>query len=176
MNQTTKHRSPHWRLAKPSDISTIHRIADGVHAGLPERTDVLAEKTELFPEGCMLLDDDGIGVGYGISHPWMLDSIPDLDSFLRKLPSCPNCLYVHDVVVLPSAQGHHAAGAYLKLISEIARRNEIDHLALVSVYNTDRFWASHGFRTVSDEKLHSKLGSYGDTAKYMICELKQQGE
>ena len=167
---------PNWRSAKPSDLSTINRIADRIHAGLPERSEVLAEKTELFPEGFMVFDDDGIGVGYGISHPWILDSIPTLDSFLRELPPCPNCIYVHDVVVLPSAHGHNAAGTYLKLISAIARKNKIGYLALVSVYNSDPLWASHGFRTVSDEKLNTKLRSYGDTAKYMIFELKQQGE
>ena len=42
---------PTWRSAKPSDLSTINRIADRIHAGLPERAEVLAEKTELFPEG-----------------------------------------------------------------------------------------------------------------------------
>lgn len=173
MNQSTKHRSPNWRLARPSDLSTINRIADSIHTGLPERPEILAEKTKLFPEGCMLFDDDGIAVGYGISHPWILDNIPALDSFLRNLPSCPNCIYVHDVAVLPSAHGHNAAGAYLKLVAEIARKNKIHYLALVSVYNSDLLWASHGFRTVSNEKLNSKLRSCGNTAKYMTFELKQ---
>lgn len=173
MNQSTKHRSPNWRLAKPSDLPAINRIADSIHTGLPERSEVLAEKTELFPEGCMLFDHNGIAVGYGISHPWILGSIPSLDSFLRKLPPDPNCIYVHDVVVLPPARGHNATGAYLQLVAEIARKNRIDYLALVSVYNSDPLWASHGFRTVSDEKLDPKLRSYGNTAKYMIFELKQ---
>ena len=173
MNLPTEHRAPHWRLAKPSDLPTINQIADSIHGNLPERPAVLAEKTELFPEGCMLLDDDGIAVGYGISHPWLLDSIPILDSFLRELPSYPNCIYVHDVAVLVSARGHNAAGAYLKLIAEIARKTRIEYLALVSVYDSDPLWASHGFKIVLDEKLKAKLGSYGSAAKYMICELKQ---
>jgi len=174
MNRSTEHRSPHWRLGKPSDLPAINRIADAIHDVLPERPAVLAEKTELFPEGCMLFDDDGIAVGYGISHPWILDSVSSLDSFLQELPCCPNCIYVHDVVVLPSARGHNATGTYLKLITEIARKNRIDYLALVSVYNSDPLWASQGFRTVFlDEKLNSKLRGYGNTAKYMILELKQ---
>lgn len=174
--ESTRHRSPIWRLAKPSDISAIDRIAGSIHAGLPERAEVLAEKTELFPEGCMLFDDNGIAVGYGIAHPWRLDNIPDLDSFLGKLPVIPNCLYVHDVAVLPFAQGHNAAGAYLKLITKIARDRKIDHLALVAVYESYPLWVSHGFRATSDRSLDLELGRYGKTARYMTLELKHQGD
>lgn len=45
-------------------------------------------------------------------------------------------------------------------------------LALVSVYDTHVVWARHGFKIVKDDSLVDKLASYGETAKFMIRDLK----
>jgi GNAT superfamily N-acetyltransferase len=160
-----------WRAATTEDLPIIDRIADEIHVDLPERPEVFAEKLSLFPEGCFVLLQNGQPVGYGFSHPWILNSIPPLDTFLKILPCPAECLFIHDVVVLPQARGHGAAGELIEQIATLARRRGIGYLALVSVYNTDPLWARFGFNVEANKALHDKLKSYGDTAKYMVRAL-----
>lgn len=161
-----------WRRAGPADLPDINRIAARLHPDLPERIDVLAEKMRLFPAGCLVLVADDAIAGYGLSHPWMLHRIPPLDEFLHALPPQPDCLYLHDVVVLPAFRRKRAADSYVETIIGLARSARISALALVSVYDTSAFWERFGFRVApADAMLGTKLASYGATARYMICKL-----
>jgi GNAT superfamily N-acetyltransferase len=162
---------PHWRPVRTSDLPAISTIAARIHPGLPERPDVLAEKIRRCPEGCrVLLADDEI-VGYGLAHPWRLHRIPPLDRFLERLPDDADCLYVHDVAVLPDFRGG-AARDYVTAIEELARASNITTLALVSVYATRPLWERFGFRPVTaDAALRAKLASYGEGATYMLRDL-----
>jgi ribosomal protein S18 acetylase RimI-like enzyme len=164
-------KDPVWRPASASDLDAISRIAGAIHLDLPESPEVFAEKLSLFPKGCFALVWHEEVVGYGLSHSWMLNSIPPLDTFLKYMPSHANCLYIHDVAVLPKARGHGSAGLYLELMVERARKIEFDFLALVSVYHTHSFWAKYGFEITSAPLLSAKLQSYGPTAKYMTRNL-----
>lgn len=170
-NTDSSESMPSWHAAKAADLETINCIADIIHTDLPERPEVFAEKFNLFPEGCFVLGAKGTLVGYGLAHPWPLSSIPPLDTFLNVLPSSPECIYIHDVAVLPEARGHGAAGAFVEIISQLAKQRSITSLALVSVYNTHNFWERYGFRVVVTEELTEKLESYGSTARYMVRKL-----
>jgi GNAT superfamily N-acetyltransferase len=167
----TSNAHPEWRSATVADLEIIQKIGDEIHINLPERPEVFAEKFNLFPEGCFVLTQNDAVVGYGFSHPWLLRSIPPLDTFLGRLPPSPECLFIHDVVVLSQARGHGAAGVLVSLIARLARQRGIPYLALVSVYNTDPLWARFGFEVVTDPALNAKLETYGDTARYMIHRL-----
>ena len=81
-NQTT---APQWRQATADDLGAIDAIGNGVHLSLPERLEVFAEKLGLSPPGCRVLIHSGEIVGYGMSHPWHLNKIPPLDTFLKAL-------------------------------------------------------------------------------------------
>jgi hypothetical protein len=159
-----------WKPLQVSDLDCLNKIADQIHATLPERPEVFEEKVRLFPAGCRKLVSATHLVGYGISHPWLLYSIPPLDAFLKALPESPQCLYIHDVVVLPVARGHNAAGQYVRYVKELAGDLNISSLALVSVYGTDVLWRRFGFHIVRTPDLDLRLASYGSSAKYMICE------
>jgi ribosomal protein S18 acetylase RimI-like enzyme len=162
----------HWRKAEPSDLPEISEIASRIHPDLPEGSDVLAEKMRLCPDGCLVLVANDAIVGYGLSHPWMRHQIPRLDELLHALPSAADCLYVHDVAVLPAFRGRQAADSYIERIIALARSVRITALALVSVYDTPFFWERFGFRVVAgDATLRAKLASYGETARYMMCDL-----
>jgi ribosomal protein S18 acetylase RimI-like enzyme len=159
----------HWRQALPSDLPAIAAIAAKIHPDLPERSEVFAEKQRLYPDGCrVLVAGDAVG-GYGIAHPWKLHRIPPLDDFLRELPGDADCLYVHDVVVLPDFRGKRVAGSYIADVAALARAADINSLALVSVYGTQSLWERFGFRAVAtDAALRGKLASYGENAIYMV--------
>ncbi|EJN10444.1 acetyltransferase, N-acetylglutamate synthase [Bradyrhizobium sp. YR681] len=162
---------PHWRPTRTSDLPAISAIAARIHPGLAERPDVFAEKMRLCPEGCRVLTADDEIVGYGLAHPWRLNRIPPLDHFLERLPGDADCLYVHDVAVLPDFRGG-VARDYVTAIEELARAAGIATLALVSVYATRPLWERFGFRPVTaDAELRAKLASYGEAATYMLRDL-----
>jgi ribosomal protein S18 acetylase RimI-like enzyme len=163
---------PHWRPAHTSDLPAIGAIAARVHPDLPESPEVFAEKMRLYPDGCLALTTENEIVGYGLSHPWMQHQIPPLDGFLEKLPDDADCLYVHDVAVLPDFRGGGVARAYVATIEGLARSSGIATLALVSVYATRPLWEHFGFRAATvDAELRAKLASYGERATYMLREL-----
>ena len=167
-NETSK---PHWRPAHEADLSAIVEIAARIHPDLPERPEVFAEKMRLCPDGCRVLIANGAIVGYGLAHPWMQHRIPPLDAFLHRLPEPADCLYVHDVAVLPDHRGG-IARAYLDDIGRLAQSARIAMLALVSVYATRPLWERLGFRAVNaDAELRGKLASYGDSATYMLRDV-----
>jgi GNAT superfamily N-acetyltransferase len=157
-----------WRVAEVSDLGDIQSIADRIHPDLQERPEIFAERLKLFPEGCFALVQNEQVVGYGLSHPWFLNSIPPLNQLLGSLPQSPGCLLIHDVAALPQARGHGAARALIEITAKLARKRQIPCLALVSVYNTRPLWTSLGFEVVTDGALTDKLESYGNTARYMI--------
>src|SRR5262249_23805030 len=117
--------APTWRSATASDLEVVDAIGNQVHVALPERAEVFAEKMRLFPEGCLVLAQGSDVVGYGLSHPWLLNNVPRLDHFLQTLPANPECLFIHDVVVLPGARGHGAAGAFVDRIVVLAKARGI---------------------------------------------------
>jgi GNAT superfamily N-acetyltransferase len=162
---------PHWRRAHTEDIDAISAIAAQIHPDLPERPEVLAEKMRLYPDGCCVLTAGDKIAGYGLAHPWTLHHIPPLDGFLERLPAAAECIYVHDVAVLPDSRGG-VARAYVAGIEELARLSGIAMLALVSVYGTRSLWERLGFQPVTpDAALRAKLASYGASATYMLRAL-----
>ncbi|WFU28251.1 GNAT family N-acetyltransferase [Bradyrhizobium sp. CB1717] len=162
---------PHWRPARASDLPAISAIAARIHPDLPERPEVFAEKMRLCRDGCRALIADDETVGYGLAHPWKRHRIPPLDAFLELIPVDADCIYVHDVAVLPDFRGG-ASRAYVADIEKLARASGIAALALVSVYATRPLWERFGFRPVSaDAELRAKLASYGNGATYMLRDL-----
>jgi ribosomal protein S18 acetylase RimI-like enzyme len=171
MERRTEMSKPHWRPARASDLPAISTIAARIHPDLPERPEVLAEKMRLYPDGCRVLIAGDTIVGYGLAHPWTQHHIPPLDGFLQTLPDGADCLYVHDVAVLPDFRGG-AARDYVTTIEALARASGLTMLALVSVYATRPLWERLGFHPVAaDEQLRIKLTSYGEAATYMLRDL-----
>lgn len=164
---------PHWRHARTTDLDAISAIAARIHPDLPERPEVFAEKMRLCPDGCYVLVAGDEISGYGLAHPWIQQQIPPLDGFLDRLPDAADCLYVHDVAVLPDFRGG-VARVYVAEIEDLARSSAITTLALVSDYGTRPLWERLGFLGVApDAALRDKLSCYGASATYMLRELTQ---
>ncbi len=155
-----------WLPLTGGDIAEVFAAAARLHPALPERAEVLAEKLRLFPDGCRKFAAGGRLAGYGLAHPWTLGSAPKLDSFLGALPAAPDCLYLHDVAILPEARGRGAAGSYVGYLEGLARKLGFRHLTLVSVYGTVPLWEKLGFTVVSAGA--PPLPSYGPSAVYMV--------
>lgn len=158
-----------WQPLRVGDLPDVIRIAAQLHSGLPERPDVLAEKIRLAPGTCCKLVRAGHCAGYGLAHPWQLEAIPPLDTLLEKIPEPAECLYVHDIAILPAARGAGASAAYLARLKQSARASALPAMALTSVYGTAALWRRFGFVERSSPALTRKLRSYGPSAVYMVC-------
>ena len=157
-----------WEALVEADYGAVSDLGDAAHPTLFERQEVLEQKMRLCPEGCRKLTDGTRLLGYGICHPYWLHAIPPLDTFLPPFERPADCLYIHDVVVDPSARGHGSAGRFVAHVRAVAARLALPALALVSVYGTHPMWARYGFAVVDDPVLAPKLASYGASARYMI--------
>lgn len=162
---------PIWRPLATTDLEGVHRIGGIVHAQLPERPAILAEKLQLFPEGCFKLASGEAIVGYALSHAWALFSVPPLNEPLLALPARPDCIHLHDIALLPEARGRGCVAVFMAALPALAACMKLKNLACVSVYGTDALWARYGFQIDDSADFASNLASYGATAKYMIARV-----
>ena len=164
-------RSPpaRWEPLRPCDLVALGRIAGIVHPAYPERDEVPAERLALFGPGCFAAWAGPAMVGYAISHPARRGDPPALDTLLGTLPTAPDCLYLHDVALLPAARGAGLGAALIARLVPLARARGLPALALVAVGGSCRYWAARGFRRPPEPSagLAAKLASYGDSAAYM---------
>ena len=160
-----------WRDARLDDAETISAIEHRVHTLAPERIEVFREKIALFGAGCRVLVSGGRIVGYGIAYPWRLDDVPPLDCLLETIPPDADCLFLHDVAIMPEARAAGTSRAFVDHAALVAVQQRLSWLALVSVYGTDGLWRRHGFVPGSSAATSLQLDPYGSTAVYMIRAL-----
>ncbi|MDF1586785.1 GNAT family N-acetyltransferase [Marinimicrococcus flavescens] len=160
-----------WRAMRTEDLAAVEQIALIVHPDYPEDIAIPRERLALFPQGCRVARDEaGAIIGYAVAHPGLLGAPPPLDSLLGALPAAPDCLYLHDVALLPAARGAGLGAALVAELHEVAAGHRLPLLALVAVGNAAPYWQRQGFALRHPEPaLAAKLASYGDGAAYMTA-------
>jgi GNAT superfamily N-acetyltransferase len=116
-------------------------------AELQEGAEAFHGKLAAFPAGCLGLEREGRLGGYVFCQPWRLGETLPLDH-PGGVPAEPDCLYIHDLAVHPDWRGSGAAAALLARVEALAASLSLDRLALVSVQDSEAFWARQGFRPV----------------------------
>ena len=130
------------------------------------------EKFNLFPEGCLVMEHMREGGGLLALASVAPQAHPGPQSTpAPAFPPAPDCLFIHDLAVLPRARGYGATYGLIEIIEKLARKRAIPYLALVSVYGTYPLWGRFGFEVVTDDALAEKLKTYGDQARYMVWRL-----
>ncbi|MGE5516555.1 MAG: GNAT family N-acetyltransferase [Bacteroidota bacterium] len=155
-----------WRPMREEDLAAVNRIADIVHVNYPEDPAVFANRLNLFAPGCLMAEEDGETLGYCIAHPGRIGEPPPLDTVLAALPDTADCLYIHDVALLPAARGRHLGVALARLLEDVARAHGFDRMALTAVNHSDGFWGALGYQP----RDCAKLASYG-AATYRVKTL-----
>lgn len=155
-----------WRPLHVADIPAVSAIAAKVHPGFFEDDAVFADRLALAPEGCWLLEGEDGAMGYVLSHPWRLGSVPALNTVLGALPAGADSFYIHDLALLPAARGSGAAGRMAARL--IAAARNYPTMSLVAVNGSLPFWSRFGFATYEDRALAAKLASYDAGARYMV--------
>lgn len=164
-----------WRAMTPGDLPAVLAAANAIHTDYPERAEVFADRLALFPAGCRIAGDGAATVGYGVMHPGVLGCPPPLDSLLERLPDAPDCLYLHDIALLPAARGHGLGEAVLAYAHRVARDHGLPWLSLTATPMARSYWLARGFApsAAGGEALAAKLASYGDGMMYMAMPVKQ---
>ncbi|GLQ38140.1 N-acetyltransferase GCN5 [Rhizobium albus] len=156
-----------WRRAVPDDVPHIAEISSIALAGYPEEPAIFHELLALAPDGCFVMEMDGVIVGYLVGHPWMKGRPPALNQTIGTLPESPDCWYLHDLSLLEEARGFGAAREAVRLAAEAARAAGLDDVALVAVNGAGGFWRAQGFEPMEPEAGPDGIASYGDDAIYM---------
>jgi hypothetical protein len=168
----------HWRPMRAGDLPQVMAIADRLHPGYPERREIFADKLAFYPDGCQVLAADDAVFGYGFAHVWSLGLPPLLDTPLGALPAGKDCLHLHDVALMPQAQGAGRVDVYLDHLQTLALAASIDTLTLIAIAGKDKYWRGKGFLDFrpGDGELQRRLDSYGSGNLYLCRRLTKLKE
>lgn len=145
-----------WRPMVESDLERVASISDKVHGAYTESQATYAERISLFPQGCKVFTRNGETIGYLVCHPWHAATPPALNAVLGTIPADADCLYFHDIAILPEGRGSGAGGQALAMAEGLARDGGYATVSLVAVNGADSYWSSQGFTVVPDRP------SYGE--------------
>lgn len=160
-----------WRAMSGYDLDAVFAIANRVHPGFFEDAAVLAEKHELYRNGCYLLEVNEKPAGYVLSHPWKCGDLPALNAPLGALPQDADTLYIHDLALLPLTRGLGSARQIVTALSKHAAVMGFPTMSLVAVNGSVPFWEKQGFAVEQLPELAAKLAGYGTDARYMVKPL-----
>lgn len=165
---TSEMASPQWRHMHANDIAGVLAVAGIVHPDFFEEEAVFSDRLTLYPAGCFAYADNTEIFGYGISHPWKLDTVPELNSVLEQLPDDSSTYYIHDIALLPEVRSGGVASRVISLMAAQAEADGFATMALVAVNNSGGFWEKKGFVSRDLPALEGKLKSYSMDARYMV--------
>jgi len=156
---------------QPADMDAVSALSDAVHGQYTEPRATYAERRDLYPAGCFVLDDgsgSGAIAGYLIAHPWRHEAPPPLGGMIHAIPADADSIYLHDLALLPAARGTGSGGTATRMVLELAAAAGFRDVFLLAVGGADAFWASRGFAPVADPALAARLhASYGPEVIYM---------
>ncbi len=160
-----------WRPMHEADLDEVMAVAAIVHAGFFERREVFAERLALYPQGCWIAQQERAEavLGYAFLHPARLGQPPALDSFLHEIDAQADCLYLHDVALLPAARGAGLGQSLLQRMLALMQVEGVACAALVAVHGSAPYWHNCGFEALPEvpAALREKLRSYDAQALYM---------
>ncbi|MBH1991810.1 MAG: GNAT family N-acetyltransferase [Sphingomonadaceae bacterium] len=142
------HGAPAWRPMRQDDLPLVKAMSDAIHGVLTEAQAVYAEKLALHPSGCFLFEVQGEAAGYLFAHPWLAAHPPKLDAMLDAIPVDADCLYLHDLALMPEARGSGAGRAALTIVRADAMRIGMSEIRLIAVGGADSFWRALGFADI----------------------------
>ena len=161
-----------WRPMEAGDLASVSAVAGIVHTDFFEDDAVLGERLERYPQGCFVLSDMSASLlGYAITHPWRLYTLPALNSLLGQLPENPTTYYLHDIALLPQARGTGAASEIISILADHAQASGFSTMSLVAVNGSTGFWQRQGFEREGRPELEAKLKTYSDDACFMVRHL-----
>ena len=156
-----------WRSMFEGDLDRVAEIAT---IGFPnhfEAREMFANRLEMNPAGCFVLQTPGGLEGYLIAYPWRADAAPALNTLIEAIPAEAEVVYLHDLVLTPAVRGQGWSKPAVQAVVDLARAGDWAMIALVAVNDAVDFWRGHGFEVKQTPEMAAKLASYGSDARYM---------
>lgn len=157
-----------------SDLASVMQIQAACYPPhYLEAESVFAERIANCSASAWLAGQGQQVLGYLFSYPSQSGKVCALDSVFAAQPGA-DCLYLHDMAVLPQAQGQGIARALHQSAMHYAQQQQYACSALVAVLDAASFWQKLGYRAdfpLSPAQQENLL-SYGTTACYLHKALK----
>src|SRR5690606_28680894 len=138
-------------------------------AALVESAEVFARRLA-SPAHCSLVlpGPDGAVRAYLVAYRARLGSVTPLHGDFEACDGA-DTLYLHDLAVLPGCAGQGLAATLLAHLLAQARAEGLRYTALVSVQDSQAYWARHGYapHALHDPVQRQRLEGYGAGALYM---------
>ena len=157
------------RSMTAADLPAVLEIQAACYTEItPESQESFHAKLSASESTCFVASLGAETVGYLVALPWEFSSPPALNAGTCRLPASPDCLYLHDLAVKPSARqfgtGRALVEAFLARLSE----SGLERASLIAVQNSAPYWERYSFRAVPmSAGLHAKLSTYGQDVAYM---------
>lgn len=158
-----------------ADLPAVNALAERIHPSFPEDAAVFTERLRLYPDGCRVFERGDVIEAYVVSHPWLRNEPPALNSLLGELPAAPSTYYIHDLALAPEVRGSGAAADIVASLAAHALAGGFSSMSLIAVNGSSRFWQRQGFEVAPNPLLDAKLTSYGDDAVFMTRSLDAAG-
>lgn len=162
------------RLIGGDDLSSILVIQRACYSpALNESEAVIRQRLASAPDTCWIAESDSMPIGYLFSYGSTVGRVTPLGGSFTVAAS-PDCLYLHDIAIIPAVRGSGAATALLEAARSWAAARRIADVALVSVGDTRTYWSRRGFVAASavTPAQSRALSSYGVDACYMTQRWK----
>ena len=157
------------RMMAAADLPAVLAIQAVCYTELtPESEESLHAKLRASPSTCFIasLADDTIG--YLVALPGELSNPPMLNAGTCRLPSSPDCLYLHDLAVTPGARKSGAGRALVEAFLTRLRASGLGRASLIAVQGSAPYWERYGFRAVPPSApLKARLSTYGEDVAFM---------
>lgn len=165
------------RAMTVEDLLAVESIQAEAYAGyFLESTEVIAQRFHSSPATAWVAEHKGRVHAYLVGYWSRVGKINPLNAPFSQSEEV-DCLYLHDLALLKSAQGKGVAKQLIGAAAELALVNAAQAIALLSVQDSKYFWRSFGFSEFKDldlkqrNNLETYLDNETDVAFYMVKTL-----
>lgn len=155
------------------DLAAVESVQAEAYAGyFLESADVIAQRFHSSPSTAWVAEKEGTVCAYLVGYRSKIGKINPLNAPFNVVEET-NCLYLHDLALLKSAQGTGLGRKLVQAANEYAKSESVAAVALLSVQNSKEFWQGLGFAEFSDlehcqqENLRTYLTG-DESAFYMV--------
>jgi len=125
------------RQLERSHIPAVLRVqGECYRPELIESSDCFLAKLAVYPAGCTGAWSGNLLVAYLFGHPWRKGQLVDLGSEFSPLPANADCMYLHDLAVMPAFRGQSIPRQLLGAVIGDALKMGLNHFALVAVQHS----------------------------------------
>lgn len=158
----------------PSDLEAVLDVQKACYHEIePESEQSIRAKLLASPHTCFTAYHAASGTkntlaGYMLAFPVVRQELPPLNACECQMPDEPDCLYLHDMAVLPPYRSEGVGAQLFQAFKNIFDAHAFEYAALIAIQDSVPYWQKRGFMPVQTSlALQNKLLSYGGQARYM---------